>query len=602
MAKLSARSAAQRGRAGVARKPETVRRKPAPQLSPALAAAAARQARPEGVLALQQQVGNRAVSRWLAPERVQTRLVVGPAHDAHEAEAERVAGQVVRRLASGPQRLPEAEPAVRAGVQRAGGEAGFEAGPSLERALAASRGSGQPLPDGVRSPLEQSFGADFSRVRVHTGSQAAQLSRDLSAQAFTHGSDVYFAAGKYNPASTSGQHLLAHELTHVVQQTKAGLRRKPNRIQRYAAQAYKTGVKVDWLKETSLVTKSNEGASGGVYFFNSPFQPVTRLVVKPEYLSGDNVAGNKQEGQGRSALPEGQFADAAPAKAASLQAPSSRLVDPQGAEGTAIRLTAGAKGPGIAPHLDAGIEGVKSLAFLKVMAAAGGQSVGSAAAQAESAWDVNLIVTQLDDDAVLRKIGRLIAADAFMGNPDRINTARATAAGNLMFGGRAITAIDSEALFNKLASTNIANLDRALALLSDLFTKKDQFVDRFMEGILSNLPPESDAYREFKRIKTTDQLRWKPRLGRFIDEGIQALISTLTSGTKSMLKRELEAWQKVGSGVSDWSTFRAREKYLRLRAAGLDHDRARQLVADYVLYRERRRGRFKGLKWTVKFL
>jgi hypothetical protein len=66
--------------------------------------------------------------------------------------------------------------------------------------------------------MEGAMGADFSGVRVHTGSEAAGLSQDLSAQAFTYGSDIYFNEGKYNPGSTDGQKLLAHELTHTVQQ------------------------------------------------------------------------------------------------------------------------------------------------------------------------------------------------------------------------------------------------------------------------------------------------------------------------------------------------------------------------------------------------
>ncbi len=66
--------------------------------------------------------------------------------------------------------------------------------------------------------MESGFGADFSQVRVHTDDRAVSLSQDLSAQAFTHGSDIYFNQGKYDPGSSAGSHLLAHELTHTVQQ------------------------------------------------------------------------------------------------------------------------------------------------------------------------------------------------------------------------------------------------------------------------------------------------------------------------------------------------------------------------------------------------
>jgi hypothetical protein len=67
--------------------------------------------------------------------------------------------------------------------------------------------------------MEDHFGADLSNVRVHTDSEAATLSRELNAQAFTVGSDIFLAEGKYRPEHADGQGLLAHELTHVGQQT-----------------------------------------------------------------------------------------------------------------------------------------------------------------------------------------------------------------------------------------------------------------------------------------------------------------------------------------------------------------------------------------------
>ena len=69
--------------------------------------------------------------------------------------------------------------------------------------------------------MESAFGADFSGVRIHAGSAAAGLSRDIQAHAFTHGSDIYFNHGQYDPHTDGGRRLLAHELTHVVQQRGA---------------------------------------------------------------------------------------------------------------------------------------------------------------------------------------------------------------------------------------------------------------------------------------------------------------------------------------------------------------------------------------------
>lgn len=77
---------------------------------------------------------------------------------------------------------------------------------------------GTELPDQARGALENHFGADLSAVRVHTGGEAEALNRELNAQAFTVGSDIFMAEGKYQPGSADGQGLLAHELTHVSQQ------------------------------------------------------------------------------------------------------------------------------------------------------------------------------------------------------------------------------------------------------------------------------------------------------------------------------------------------------------------------------------------------
>ena len=99
-------------------------------------------------------------------------------------------------------------------------QASFEAGSEIESRLAARKGGGDALPTGVRAYMEPRFGADFSGVRIHTEGEADQLNRQLGAQAFTHGQDIYMRAGKYAPGTTGGNRLLAHELTHVVQQSQ----------------------------------------------------------------------------------------------------------------------------------------------------------------------------------------------------------------------------------------------------------------------------------------------------------------------------------------------------------------------------------------------
>jgi len=89
---------------------------------------------------------------------------------------------------------------------------------SFASQLSSSSGSGSTLPKAVQAKMSNHIGADFSNVRIHTNSQAAKMSQSIQAKAFTHGSDIYFNQGQYNPQSPEGQRLLAHELAHTVQQ------------------------------------------------------------------------------------------------------------------------------------------------------------------------------------------------------------------------------------------------------------------------------------------------------------------------------------------------------------------------------------------------
>lgn len=97
-----------------------------------------------------------------------------------------------------------------------------DATPSVNNKLVAAinntRGRGRALDNRTRSFMESRMGADFRGVNVHTGSDTSQMARELKAQAFTVGRDIYFSEGKFQPHSPEGKHLLTHELTHVVQQ------------------------------------------------------------------------------------------------------------------------------------------------------------------------------------------------------------------------------------------------------------------------------------------------------------------------------------------------------------------------------------------------
>lgn len=154
----------------------------------------------------------------------QAKLTVGPAVDPYEVEADRMADNVVRRLrAGGSPSSVRGTGAPAASVQRIQrratvGAAGGAVDADTERAIRSSRGGGTQLPSGIRRNMEGAFGADFSRVRVHDGPKATELSDRIQAKAFTVGNDIYFRDGVPSQSSAAGQHLLAHELTHTIQQ------------------------------------------------------------------------------------------------------------------------------------------------------------------------------------------------------------------------------------------------------------------------------------------------------------------------------------------------------------------------------------------------
>jgi hypothetical protein len=182
---------------------------------------------------LQQSLGNRVVGQLLnprtsrtgpAPLVVQPKLMIGQPNDRYEQEADRVARQVVQRIHAPQGRHQEAmeeETRVKLSplVQRSGGATGgIKASDEVAKGIVAARGSGRPLDKPVQRLMERAFAADFSKVRVHTDVQADRLSQSLGARAFTAGEDLFFKWEEYQPRSRNGQKLIAHELTHVVQQ------------------------------------------------------------------------------------------------------------------------------------------------------------------------------------------------------------------------------------------------------------------------------------------------------------------------------------------------------------------------------------------------
>ncbi|WP_414577350.1 DUF4157 domain-containing protein [Anabaena sp. CCY 9402-a] len=203
-----------------------------------------------------------------SPPRIQMKLTIGQPGDKYEQEADRVAAGVVQRINSPQisqiQRLdaPEEEDKLQmkpfAGtiqrqeqseedklqmkpiVQRLSVAGGMAATPDLEKSIQGMKGNGQPLAENIRQPMEQVFGTDFSRVKIHSDSKSDHLNQSIQAKAFTTGQDIFFRQGEYAPGTRGGQELIAHELTHVVQQRGGVVQRSHPRIDRQLPNTYTT--------------------------------------------------------------------------------------------------------------------------------------------------------------------------------------------------------------------------------------------------------------------------------------------------------------------------------------------------------------------------
>jgi hypothetical protein len=195
-----------------------------------------------------------AANNASTPLNIQPKLEIGEAGDQYEQEADRVASQVVSQI-NKPiqkklQRLSETEMIQRQlaiasqpqkrfikpfnikspnqSVQRQEAIAGGTASTDLESSIQSARGGGQALASNLQESMGQAMGADFSGVKVHTDSRSDQLNKSIQAKAFTTGQDVFFRQGAYEPSSRGGQELIAHELTHTIQQGGSKIQRKAN--------------------------------------------------------------------------------------------------------------------------------------------------------------------------------------------------------------------------------------------------------------------------------------------------------------------------------------------------------------------------------------
>jgi len=174
------------------------------------------------------------------------------------------------------------------------GAEGGDLGPDLQGEINRAQGGGQSLDESVGSRIGGALGADLSGVRVHTDSQSDTLNRSLSAKAFTLGPDIFFSKGAYEPGTHSGKRLLAHELTHVVQQGGG----KANKVQtklavgpandKYDQEADEVASRVMRLPANRLPQKyasSTSPVSGNMG------EPVVQRIVDDEIMKMQSIRG-----------------------------------------------------------------------------------------------------------------------------------------------------------------------------------------------------------------------------------------------------------------------------------------------------------------------
>ncbi|MCW3103393.1 MAG: hypothetical protein JWO09_1833 [Bacteroidetes bacterium] len=158
-------------------------------------------------------------------EEVQAKLAISQPQDQSEKQADKVAVGVTKGDASISKMALEQTPS---DINAKSEDAGMTTTPGFDQQLQGTKGQGSKLDANVRTEMEGHLGTDLSGVNIHTGGEAQKMSGDINAKAFAHGQDVYFNEGQYNPSSQEGKGLLAHELTHTVQQ-KGDVGRKVQR-------------------------------------------------------------------------------------------------------------------------------------------------------------------------------------------------------------------------------------------------------------------------------------------------------------------------------------------------------------------------------------
>jgi hypothetical protein len=521
---------------------------------------------------------------------IQAKLNIGEPNDKYEQEADATASKVVQQINSTPQdqsvqkqesmeednnlqmkpissiqrdesmEEDDEELQTKSLVQRRENLGGEEASTDLESSIQSARGSGQSLDPSLQTKMGEAMGADFSSVKVHTDSQSDQLNQSIQAKAFTTGQDVFFRQGAYDPSSQSGQELIAHELTHVVQQSPASsIRRKitgksnqshslnPSNssqplIQRFYAD--RPPIPFHTATQASL---SGKGGTGVVFVKDITNKPV---VVK---ANKDDVG-------------ETLLSSALHQEASGTGTPFTRTAQGNEQEGivnvlsNVVNWNKEAVKKGIDPNTEPEqVENLKNSIVnqftrepnLFIMGLAQGKDFGDIVKE-----DPNNAGALLQDASYLQQLGRIHAVDAFLGNGDRLEMGNL---GNWMTNGdNQISLIDN---YDANSNETLLKSGASTEFLASLAPSKQRatatHVTRRLEVMSEHGGMPKGWFTQERKLIMIDNIEIGIAAGRAM------LIQKLTPKFRQKRSRTLKAETMRGGGKQLWKKVKARAAALK---------------------------------------
>jgi hypothetical protein len=485
-------------------------------------------------------------------------------------------------------------------------QASLTVAPGFETSVDLARGGGQPLADATRKAMEQAFGADFSGVKIHTDSRADRLNRSVQARAFTTGQDLFFRKGEFNPGDHAGQQLLAHELTHVVQQNHPQVTAQPaggaaGRVQRADTPL---GSAVDW-DSASQATPSGAGGKGGVMFVR--VGGATHVVKAVQGTAATAMFGEQMVGAiGGAGTTQSLPVDArSPEGAAILTRLRHFQVQAQAGTNEEMKQRWAEK----LPFFES------ATYFLIQRAMDPTQEAGGVMTQ-----DPTSI---LGNAQRMFNAGKLLAADTLIGNADRWEQLNL---GNLFLGaGNTMEAIDTDALLQNWAagrrledfSGEVSSWTGALiaghgelqepgaigaaapsSSLKRVFTDFNAWFDSVVKGLITT----PGNFGRYYSGQIPDDFDWdgaRANMKRGVDAGLALAHGILTHPGKQV-KADFRDYERFyGGDINlDWQAFKAKAMYAKMVYEGIEAQQAEENVTAY--YEKYKQG-FKSGAWDQQW-